>query len=52
MNDITEEFVAVDGAIYTGVHDVATAPTDGTSAWGGTWTDLGIAEQHSSAWSV
>ena len=49
-NDITEEFVAVDGAIYTGVQGAATAPTDGISPWGGTWTDLGIAWPGSVSW--
>lgn len=50
MIDIDEEFVAVDGAIYTGIHGAAVAPTDGTSAWGASWNDLGIAMPGSVTW--
>lgn len=48
--DITEEFVAVDGAIYTGAHGTATAPTDGTTPFDVTWTDHGIAAPGSVQW--
>lgn len=49
-NNVNEEFVAVDGAIYTGTHGVAVAPTDGTGAWDASWSDLGIAMPGSVSW--
>lgn len=48
--NIAEEFVAVDGAIYRGEHGVAVAPADGTSPWDNSWTDLGIAMPGSVSW--
>lgn len=40
--DPDEEYVAFDGIVATGVYGVAVAPTDATTALGGTWTDHGL----------
>jgi hypothetical protein len=40
--DITEEFVAIDGIVASGVYGTAAAPVDASGALGGTWTDHGL----------
>lgn len=40
--DVSEEFIAGDGIVATGVHGVAVAPTSATGALGATWTDQGL----------
>ncbi len=42
MQDVSEEFVGIDGNVYVGVSGVALAPTSALSTPGGTWTDLGL----------
>jgi len=42
VTDVDEELIAVDGIVATGVHGVAVAPTDSTTALGGTWVDHGL----------
>ncbi len=42
MQDVSEEFVGIDGNLYVGVHGVAVAPTSATSTPSGTWQDLGL----------
>ncbi|WP_353809076.1 hypothetical protein [Agromyces sp. SYSU T00194] len=43
--DIAEVRVAVDGIVATGEFGVATAPTDGTTELGVTWSDLGYVSE-------
>jgi hypothetical protein len=42
MQDVSEEFVGIDGNVYVGEFGVAVAPVDADSALDGTWTDLGL----------
>lgn len=42
MQDVSEEFVGIDGNVYVGTFGVAVAPTSALSVIGGTWTDLGL----------
>ena len=40
--DVTEEFIAGDGIVATGVQGVAVAPTSATSELDASWTDQGL----------
>jgi hypothetical protein len=42
MQDVSEEFVGIDGNVYVGEYGVAVAPTDADTSLGVTWTDLGL----------